>query len=329
MNQGQADVVMRVSSVQKQFRRRGVRGSVLRAVDDVSIALRRGELYGLLGESGSGKSTLAEIMAGLQWPTSGSIHVGDVALEPGMPRKQWRELRRQVQVVFQNPFESVNPRFKVSEIVEEPLAVAGVGGPERRRRVTWALERVGLPSASDFASRFPHELSGGQLQRVCIARALTVDPAILIADEPVSMLDLSVRAGVLRLLDDLKRTQNMAILMISHDISTLSAVADRLGVMYFGKIVEAGPAEVLMSSPSHPYLKALLAAVPTLGDTLLGGADRLTLSAATLERPARGCSLAPRCPLAEDRCKVEEQELRSLRSHSDHAVRCWKVRGDS
>lgn len=325
MSRTEATVVMRVRSVEKHFRRRDRHGQVVRAVDHVDLDLRRGELYGLLGESGSGKSTLAEIMAGLQWPSAGTIHVGDELLAHGIPRERWQRLRRQIQVVFQNPFDSVNPRFRVSEIVAEPLAVAGLSSAARRTRVSWALDLVGLPSASDFAERFPHELSGGQLQRVCIARALTVEPAILIADEPVSMLDLSVRAGVLRLLDELKRSQDMAILMISHDISTLAAVADTVGVMYFGKIVESGPTEALMSAPRHPYLKALLGAVPTLGESLLGDAERVSLTPAKLERPGVGCSLAPRCPLADDRCRAEAQGLMPLAARPDHAVRCWKA----
>lgn len=319
------DVVMTGRNLFKQYRARSRRGRAVRAVDTVDIELRRGEVFGLLGESGSGKSTLAELMAGLQWPTSGDMTVMGQKLGPKMSGERRRALRRQVQVVFQNPFESVNPRLRVAAIVAEPMEATRASGDAVRSKVRWALDQVGLSPVDDFLHRFPHELSGGQLQRVCIARALTVEPAVLVADEPVSMLDLSVRAGILRLFDRIKRERNMAVLLISHDVSTLVAVADRVGVMYLGQLVEEGPTAELLAAPQHPYFRALLAAVPTLAEPMLSDQTQaVTLIAGNTAMPEEGCRLAPRCPLVEPRCLTSSLPLTQTPHRPGHFVRCCK-----
>jgi oligopeptide/dipeptide ABC transporter ATP-binding protein len=319
------ETVMTARDLFKQYKARARGGAMVRAVDTVDLELRRGEVFGLLGESGSGKSTLAELMAGLQWPTSGEMIILGEKLDQKLSRERRGELRRHVQVVFQNPFESVNPRLRVGAIVAEPVEATRPGIAAVRSKVRWALEQVGLTPADEYLNRFPHELSGGQLQRVCIARALTVDPTILVADEPVSMLDLSVRAGILRLFDRLKRERDMAVFLISHDVSTLVAVSDRLGVMYLGQLVETGPTEQLLASPQHPYFRALLAAVPTLAEPMLAGQDQaVMLTSGVTAMPADGCRLAPRCPLVEERCRSGRLSLDPIGVTGQHSVRCIK-----
>ncbi len=318
-------IVATVRNLYKQYRPRSRGGPPIRAVNTVDLELRRGEVFGLLGESGSGKSTLAELMSGLQWPTSGDIVVLGEKVEAAMPAERKRALRRQVQVVFQNPFESVNPRLRVASIVAEPIEATRARADAIATKVRWALEQVGLSPVEEYLHRLPHELSGGQLQRVCIARALTVDPAILVADEPVSMLDLSVRAGVLRLFDRLKRERDMAVLLISHDVSTLMAVSDRVAVMYLGELVEEGPTDALLQDPQHPYFRALLTAVPTLTEEPLADNERaITLTSSKTGLAADGCRLAPRCPLVEARCTAAPMALTSITGRPGHNVRCCK-----
>lgn len=316
---------LEVKELKRFFRSPDRRHGPIRAVDGVSLALHLGEITGLLGESGCGKSTLGEVMVGLQWPTAGEVRSHGMPVSQKMSRSRWREFRRQVQIMFQNPFESVNPRFKIIDIVGEPLEVYGVAASERREQILSALESVGLSPPAEFLDRYPHELSGGQLQRACIARALMLGPSVLIADEPVSMLDLSVRAGILTLLERLKYAHNMAVLLISHDISTLVVVSDKLAVMYLGKIVEAGATEEVIASPSHPYLQVLLNSVPTVHKSLFAQ-DKSGLALKgdipDASNIPSGCRLWPRCPLAEERCKVEVPTLRLLKGAEPHVVAC-------
>ena len=324
--------VMEVRELKRYFRPRGRGHGPVRAVDGVSLTLHRGEITGLLGESGSGKSTLGEVMVGLQWPTAGEILSRGMPVERGMSRSRWREFRRQVQIMFQNPFEAVNPRFRLLDVVSEPLELNGVPRSERGEQVVSALERVGLSPPSEFLDRYPHELSGGQLQRACIARALMLGPSVLIADEPVSMLDLSVRAGILTLLEKLKFAQNMAVLLISHDISTLVVVSDRLAVMYLGKIVEAGATDEVIATPSHPYLQVLLNSVPTVHKSLFAqDKDGLDLKGDIPDAGniPPGCRLWPRCPLAEEICRAEIPELRLLKGTDSHVVACHLLQEQS
>jgi ABC-type glutathione transport system ATPase component len=237
-------------------------GTETRALDNVSLSLERAKVLGIVGESGSGKSTLANIVLGLETQDSGSVRFDGREIS-SLRGASLKAFRRQVQVVFQDPNASLDPRFTVGRSIEEPLVIHRIGdAAERRRRVEAVLEETGLSPASSYLSRFPHELSGGQRQRVAIARAIILEPALLIADEPVSMLDVSVRAGILKLLAGLVKTHRMAMVFITHDLSIIRYVCDDLAILYRGKLVEKGPAAAVMDEPRDPYTRALIAAVP-------------------------------------------------------------------
>jgi peptide/nickel transport system ATP-binding protein len=310
--------------------KRGQRRRVLRAVDGVSLQVRAGEVVALVGESGSGKTTLGAALARNLRPAAGSALLDgqDIAALSG---RELRGLRRTVQTVFQDPYESLNPRQRVRTIVAEGLHIHKLGTvEERRQRVMTALADVGLAPADLFADRFPHELSGGQRQRVAIASCLVLEPRFLIADEPVSMLDVSVGAGILRLFDDLRRRYALGVLMITHDLATAATVADRVAVMYLGRIVEVGPASAVLSDPRHPYTRALLAAVP--GGTAPGGTRRaglaLPLRSADPPEPGdlpAGCRFWPRCPLAQADCQAGEPELMPVADGSEDLAACWRA----
>jgi oligopeptide/dipeptide ABC transporter ATP-binding protein len=281
----------------------------VRAVDGVDLEVGAGELVALVGESGCGKTTTALTTVGLLPATGGEILFSGRDLA-GVPAGQAKAIRRRVQMIFQDPYESLDPRFTVRRTVNEPLEVHGVGGDHEALAVA-ALERVGLTPASTYLDRHPHQLSGGQRQRVAIATALVLEPELLVADEPVSMLDTSVRAGVLDLLATLRR-DGMGILMITHDLSTAAAYADRIAVMYLGRIVEQGPARAVVADPRHPYTRALVAAVPRSD----GRSRDLSLMPRGETPDAAhipsGCRFHPRCPVAETRCAGTDPVLRDL-----------------
>jgi oligopeptide/dipeptide ABC transporter ATP-binding protein len=274
-----------------------------RAVDGVSLDWGPGEVLGVVGESGCGKSTLARAMLGLVPPAGGSLELDGAAVDG---RAEWRALRRRVQMVFQDPYQTLNPRMRVRAIVSEPLVVQGAPAAEHEERVDRALADVGLP-AQRFAARFPHELSGGQRQRVAIAAALVLDPEGLICDEPVSMLDVSVRAQVLKVLMDLRASRSLALLFITHDLGLAWALCDRIAVMYLGRIVEEGTAQQVIENPRHPYTQALVAAVPApdreRGGRLVAGEPP---DAASIPP---GCRLHPRCPRRFEPCDTEDPPL--------------------
>jgi peptide/nickel transport system ATP-binding protein len=281
------------------------------AVDGVSFSLARGEMLALVGESGCGKTSTAQTILRMVSSTSGAIRLNGTDIT-ALSQQQMRRLRRTVQMIYQDPYESLDPRLRVQATVEEPMLVHGIGSSraERRDLAIRALERAGLAPAEQFLARYPHELSGGQRQRVTIAAALVLGPALLLADEPVSMLDVSVRAGVLSLLDGLRRDGDMGVLMITHDLSTAAHFADRIAVMYLGRIVEQGPAKDVVRNPQHPYTKALLSVVPKPDPR-----ERSTPQILQGETPnpvsvPAGCRFHPRCPIAVDRCATEDPELR-------------------
>jgi peptide/nickel transport system ATP-binding protein len=292
------------------------------AVDGVSFTLARGEMLALVGESGCGKTTTAQTILGMVAPASGTVRLNGTDIA-GLPERQMRPLRRQLQMIYQDPYESLDPRFRVETAVGEPLLVHGIGGKpaERRELIVAALERAGLSPAEAFLARYPHELSGGQRQRVAIAASLVLGPDLLLADEPVSMLDVSVRAGVLTLLDRLRRDGRMGILMITHDLSTAAHFADRIAVMYLGRIVEHGPARQVVRHPQHPYTKALLSVVPARDPRVRSAPQLLTGETPNPVDVPTGCRFHPRCPIAVERCSALDPELRVARSAS-HEVAC-------
>lgn len=281
----------------------GLRHAV-RAVDGVSFAIERGETLGLVGESGCGKSTLARTLLLLEAPTSGEILFDGARLTA----RDAKRLRRSAQMVFQDPYASLPPRMRVQKILADPLAIHGVTSSEFPGRVRRLLQEVGLKD--DVARKLPHELSGGQRQRVGIARALSVDPALVVADEAVSSLDASVRAQILNLFKDLQARHDLTYLFVSHDLGVVRYMSHRIAVMYLGEIVELAPADELYAQPMHPYTTALISAVPSL--VRRGARIRLPGEPPNPTNPPPGCKFHPRCPLATELCRVERPPLREV-----------------
>lgn len=294
------------------------------AVDGVDMTLHRSEVIALVGESGCGKSTLALLLMGLEDPTDGTVvfegrditHLNDSQRKP---------LRRKIQMVFQDPYESLNPTQTIEEIVTEPLKVHGLGNaPDRAERVRKAMEDAGLKPAEVYLKRYPHELSGGQRQRVVIASALVLEPEVIVADEPVSMLDVSIRAEVINLLADLRATRRIAVIFITHDLGSVGFFADRVAVMYLGRIVEIGTMLEVLEQPQHPYTKALLSVIPVPNPRLRR--ERIILQGETpnpINIPP-GCRFHPRCPIATEECKLTDPAL--LQLSDTHQASCLLIK---
>ncbi len=294
------------------------------AVDDVSFDLHQGEVLALVGESGCGKSTLALTLMNLERPTAGQIFFEgeDVTHLNG---KALQAMRRDIQMIFQDPYESLNPTMTIGDIVGEPLVVHRLTADKREReaRLVRALEDAGLKPATDFTNRYPHELSGGQRQRVVIAGALVLEPKVLLADEPVSMLDVSIRAEILNLLASLRESRGISVLFITHDLGTVAYFADRIAVMYLGRIVEKGQTLDVLERPLHPYTRALLSVMPVPNPRLRR--ERIILQGETpnpINLPS-GCRFHPRCPIVQPHCREVDPEWREI--ETDHWAACHEA----
>ncbi|MDX1403386.1 MAG: dipeptide ABC transporter ATP-binding protein [Woeseiaceae bacterium] len=294
----------------------------IRAVDGVSFDIQAGETLGLVGESGSGKSTTARALLQLEKPTSGRVLFQGSDLT-SLESLELRRKRRQMQMIFQDPYASLNPRMRVLAIVREPLDIHGIGSPaDRDAQVIELLEMVGLEA--DHASRFPHEFSGGQRQRIGIARALATRPAFIVADEPISALDVSIQAQIVNLLADLKDELGLTYLFIAHDLSMVRHISDRVAVMYLGRIVEMGTRDAVFEHPLHPYTRALISAVPHPDPDSKRHDDRPQLEGdiPSPAAPPPGCRFHTRCPFATEVCRVEEPKFEDLGLEAPHLVAC-------
>jgi oligopeptide transport system ATP-binding protein len=322
-----ADVLVRVRDLRKHFPiTRGILWSkqvgAVKAVDGLDFDIFKGETLGLVGESGCGKSTTGRLILRLIEPTQGSVQFEGREVTTMAPR-DLRDLRREMQIVFQNPYASLDPRMTIGESIAEPLRVHGLlRGADLTKRIRELLDRVGLNSM--YAERYPHEFSGGQRQRVGIARALAINPKFIVADEPVSALDVSVQAQVLNLLDDLQKEMGLTFLFIAHNLATVEHISDRVAVMYLGKMVELASSEELYRNPKHPYTQALLSAVPEPDPTVKRERILLQGDIPSPVNPPTGCRFHTRCPLAQDICKQADPVFQDV--GNGHHVACHLVK---
>ena len=319
--------VLRVEGLRKYFPvRRGFFQKVIgwvKAVDGVALDIHQGKTLGLVGESGCGKSTIGRLILRLLEPDEGRIIYQDQDIS-SLSQNEMKPLRREMQIIFQDPFGSLNPRMTVGQSIEEGLRALGTKGhAERKARVGKLLDMVGIgPDAADF---YPHEFSGGQRQRIGIARALSVEPSLIVCDEPVSALDVSIQSQIINLLKELQNRLALSYLFISHDLTVVGYISDTVAVMYLGQIMEYAPAEELYDNPLHPYTLALLSAVPTPEPGDRREHKALVGDVPSPFNPPPGCKFQGRCPLVEDRCRKDE--ITVYKVDEEHTVRCWKVIG--
>jgi oligopeptide transport system ATP-binding protein len=316
------DEILRVDHLKKHFKVGGGflggKAVTIHAVDDVSFNVRRGETFGLVGESGCGKTTLGQTIVRLYDPTSGQIRFNGTDISR-LSASQMRPHRRDIQMIFQDPSASLDPRMTVGTIIAEPLSIAGIGNRnERRERVQELLKVVGLNSY--FANRYPHEFSGGQRQRIGIARAIALNPQLVVCDEPVSALDVSIQAQVLNLLRRLQDQLHLTYLFIAHNLAVVAHISDRVGVMYLGKLVEIGEAKIVTERPKHPYTQALISAIPIPEPGRRRQRIILQGDVPSPANPPSGCRFHPRCPIARPNCAVDEPMLEE--KDPDHWVAC-------
>ncbi len=318
------DVLLKVKDLKMHY---PIRGGVLFrqvatnfAVDKVSFEINKGETLGIVGESGCGKSTVAKAILRLYEPTSGEVEFDGKDIR-SMSKGDLRKTRQDMQIIFQDPMESLNSRHTVGTILEEPYVIHGIGTrTERRKWVADLLDKVGLQS--DAVNRFPHEFSGGQRQRIGIARAIALNPKLLICDEPVSALDVSIQSQILNLLVDLQRELDLTLLFIAHDLAVVKHVSDRIAVMYLGKIVEMNDAEKLYSHPVHPYTRALLSSIPVPDPQKKKEHDLLTGEVPSPINPPAGCHFHARCPYAQEKCRIDRPELKAVKDNPNWLVSC-------
>lgn len=324
------DTLVRVEGLTKHFtlndgfidRLMGATQTV-RAVEDVSFEVERGDVFGLVGESGCGKSTTARSILQLETPTAGSVYYDGSDLTE-ISGSELRSLRKQMQIIFQDPASSLNRRKSVSQLIRQPMRIHGLYGGRREERVNDLLEMVGIPS--QYSNRYPHQFSGGQRQRIGIARALAVDPEFIVADEPVSALDVSIQAQILNLLDDLKAEFDLTMLFIAHDLSVIKHICDRVGVMYLGEMVEIADVGELFANPQHPYTKSLLRAIPEPIPEFARDRKPLTGEIPSPMDPPEGCSFHPRCPDATEECARTDPALEPVQGATEsHSASCIHV----
>lgn len=322
-------VVVQLHNVRKHYLQKAMnirnekrqRHQVVKAVDGVSLELRRGEILGLIGESGCGKSTLARMMINLETPDEGDVIIDGINTRQVQKRDKLA-FRRKVQLIFQNPYDVFDPRDSIERILLTPLRLHHIGETEadKRRICLDILEKAGLRPAEDYLSRYPHELSGGQLQRISILRSMLLDPSFIVADEPVSMLDVSIRADIINMLEELSRNKNACMVFISHDIATTRYISNKVAVMYLGRIVEYGDTDKVLHSPIHPYTRALISNSASINPLEKREVIRIDGEPPTPIGTGPGCYFEPRCYMRKERCKLEYPEMNG---EKDHCYSCF------
>jgi oligopeptide/dipeptide ABC transporter ATP-binding protein len=316
-----SEILLQVEGMKKYFNIK--KDQTVKSVDDISLTIQRGETFGLVGESGSGKSTLGKTIVGLQKPTAGKIVYNGVDVE-SLGRKEKVTVNREMQIIFQDPYASLNPRMRVGDIIAEGIDAHGLAkGKERQERIFDLLDRVGL--RPEHAKRYSHEFSGGQRQRIGIARALAVNPKFIVADEPISALDVSIQAQVINLMEDLKEQEGLTYLFIAHDLGMVKHISDRIGVMYLGKMMELASSKDLFAEPLHPYTQALLSAIP-VANPKAAKRDRIVLigDPPSPVNPPSGCRFRTRCPHAMSICAEAVPEWKEVKAKHWTACHLYK-----